>query len=118
MKKGKEIINSEELLMIRIQSMNFQVTQIEKQKNKILRLFCQLGLEDAVFTLEKSFVLYREQFEQQLSNSGMDDCNGIFKAYQQYIDIAWDTLFSVVQSFKCFGEVVMNNDEVSVHKSR
>lgn len=118
MKKEKQIVNSEELLMIRIQSMNLQVTQIEKQKNKILRSFCQLGLEGSFLALERSFALYREQFEQQLSNSGIDDYNVIFKAYQQYIDIAWDTLFSAVQSFKCFGEVFMNDDEVSSNKSR
>ena len=103
-------INLEELLMFELENMNLQVIQIEKQKNKILKNFYYLGLDNVCIALENKFEQHHNVFKQQINNLKKDDYRGVIDAYQKYINFVWDELFNVVESFNDFSEYYINND--------
>lgn len=116
MGEKKGFIDSEELMMMKIEKMKFQVVQVEYQKNKIIGSFRHLGLEDAALALESRIAICDVEFQQNVRDLEKDGYNKIIDAYQQYINAIWDELFEAVLSFKIFGENIVDDGIVRKRK--
>lgn len=110
MEENENFIDSEELLMLRVDSMSFQLNQVVKQKNKVINVFYQLGLPDVAVALERRIAVCRRKFQRQVRCLSKWDYSGFVKTYQQYIDDIWNELIEAVYYFQRFREVVLNDE--------
>ena len=114
MNEKRGSMSQEKVLEQKIESMNFQIQWIQQQKNKIVKSFQQLGLEDTIVAFDLMFQGYQEQLNKRLQEA-QGNQKMIVDAYQMYIDEASNGLVSAVESFKEFGVCVQNDVPNSNH---